>query len=137
MLSDVLKIASTVISRVIPDPQKKAEAQARLTQLVADNELREIEVQMSAIVMEAKSKDPWTSRARPSFMYVFYILILMAIPVGVLHAFSPEAATNFVTGMQIFWDAIPSQMYTAFTVGYLGYAGARSFDKRQALKAGQ
>ncbi len=38
-----------------------------------------IRTRMTAIVAEANSADPWTSRARPSFLYVMYALLLWAI----------------------------------------------------------
>jgi hypothetical protein len=31
---------------------------------------------MAAVLAEAESPDPWTSRARPSFLYVMYVLLL-------------------------------------------------------------
>ena len=70
-------------------------------------------------------------------MYVIYILLLTAIPMGVLYAFNPEAAGNMITGMKSFWEAIPSELYTTFTVGYLGYTGARSYDKKKNVEAGR
>ena len=48
--------------------------------------LEAIQARLSAIVTEARSPDPWTSRARPSFLYVMYVMLLWAIPMGVLAA---------------------------------------------------
>ena len=45
---------------------------------------------MQAIVAEAQSTDPWTSRARPSFLYMMYALILWAIPMGLIAAADPK-----------------------------------------------
>jgi hypothetical protein len=87
---------------------------------------------MQAIVMEAQSKDPWTSRARPGFLYVMYILMLAAIPMGVLHAFNPALAGGVVNGFHAWLGAIPEEMWTLFGIGYLGYVGGRSWDKRTA-----
>ncbi|NRO95624.1 hypothetical protein GWC77_06700 [Paraburkholderia sp. NMBU_R16] len=87
--------------------------------------------QMSAILAEAQSKDPWTSRARPSFMYVMYILILCAIPMGVLAAFSPETAVSIARGMQAWLKAIPDALWTTFGTGYAGYVIARTYEKKR------
>ena len=133
MIAALLPLAGKILDRVIPDPVQRQAAKMEMARLQMEGETKELEVSMSAIVMEAKSADPWTSRARPSFMYVIYILLLMAIPMGLLHAFNPVAAGNMVTGMKSFWDAIPTELYTTFTVGYLGYTGARSFDKKKNL----
>jgi phosphotransferase system glucose/maltose/N-acetylglucosamine-specific IIC component len=62
-------------------------------------------------------------------MYVIYILILMAIPMGFLSAFSPHTATAVAEGFKMWLQAIPDSLYTLFGVGYLGYTGARSLEK--------
>jgi hypothetical protein len=123
---DLISIGEKIIDKFVPDPEAKAKAKLDLR----GADLKELELQMSAIVMEAKSNDKWTSRARPSLMYVFYILILTAIPMGVLFAVSPTVSANVIEGMRLFWQAIPEYIITAFTVGYLGYTGARTIDKR-------
>jgi hypothetical protein len=125
----ILDIGSKLIDKVWPDPEKKAEAQAKLLTLQQNGELKELEISMSAILAEAQSSDPWTSRARPSFLYVVYVIILSAIPMGVLHAISPDTATNIAVGFKAWLEAIPDPMWYLFGSGYLGYSGARSFDK--------
>ena len=89
---------------------------------------------MSAILAEAKSDDPWTSRARPSFLYTIYLLILAAIPIGILSAFKPEMATQIASGMQAWLGAIPDTLWQVFGFGYLGYTGAREYGKSKLLK---
>jgi phosphotransferase system glucose/maltose/N-acetylglucosamine-specific IIC component len=96
-----------------------------------NGELKELETRMSAILAEANSPDPWTSRARPSFLYVIYVMVLMAIPMGVLSAFRPDMAGAIAAGMQAWLAAIPEDLYVLFGVGYVGYAGARTFEKRK------
>ena len=49
---------------------------------------------MSAIVAEANSSDPWTSRARPSFLYLIYVLLLFAVPMGFSPPFTRERRTT-------------------------------------------
>jgi len=127
---DLLNIGGKLIDKLFPDPAQKAEAQTKLLQMQQSGDLKELEIAMSAILVEAQSKDPWTSRARPSFLYVVYIIILSAIPMGFLYAFSPETANNVSTGFKSWLDAIPEPMWTLFGAGYLGYAGARTLDKR-------
>jgi hypothetical protein len=88
-----------------------------------------IEAQLQAIVAEANSKDPWTSRARPSFLYVMYILLLAALPMGVLSAFSPSAAHDIAAGMNAYLTGLPEPLYALFGTGYLGYTAARQWGK--------
>ena len=130
LLGPILGIGEKVIDRLIPDPEQKAAAKLQLIKLQQDGEFKDTEQQMSAILAEAKSKDPWTSRARPSFMYVMYIMVLASIPMGILAAFNPDMAQAIGKGMQSWLGAIPDAMWTTFTVGYLGYTGARTMDKR-------
>ena len=58
-------------------------AKLELLQLQGTQELAEINARLSAIVAEANSQDPWTSRARPSFLYVVYLMLLARnLPLG-------------------------------------------------------
>lgn len=127
-----LSFGTTVINKIFPDPEQRDKARIALAKMQQDGELNELQTRMSAIVAEAKSSDPWTSRARPSFLYVIYILILAAIPMGVLSAYSPSTALAVSAGMKSWLAAIPTELWTTFGVGYTGYTVARSaFDKRQ------
>jgi hypothetical protein len=127
-------VIGKVIDKVFPDPVQAAIAKAELVKLQQDGELKELEIRMSAIIAEAQSKDPWTSRARPSFLYVMYALILAAIPMGVLHAYNPELAVSIATGLKAWLEALPEELWWLFGAGYLGYTGARTIDKRKGVK---
>jgi hypothetical protein len=59
-----------------------------------------------------------------------YILLLSAIPMGILFAFSPDTAKDVTAGFKAWLDAIPEPIITLFGVGYLGYSGMRTLDKR-------
>jgi len=133
-LTGILNIGGKLIDKLIPDPTAKAKAKLDLATLAQDGELKELETRMSAILAEANSSDPWTSRARPSFMYVIYLLILASIPMGFLTAFAPDVATSVTTGMKEWLAAIPDSMWTLFGTGYLGYSASRSFDKHSRNK---
>lgn len=118
-----------LVDELFTSDEERAAAKAKLVQLEQDGKLKDTQVRLSAILAEANSKDPWTSRARPSFMYVIYILILSAIPMGFLFAFKPEIAGAVTLGFKGWLGAIPDSLYTLFGAGYLGYAGARTVDK--------
>ncbi len=129
-----IKLGSELIDNLFESEKEKAEAKAKLMHLEQQGKLQTTQAQLSAIIFEAKSADKWTSRARPAFMYVVYIMILASIPMGVLFAINPQGAQALIQGAQLWLAAIPEAMWTLFGVGYLGYAGARSFDKSKALK---
>ena len=125
---------NTVADKFFVDAKDKEAFKLKALELQQQGKFKEIEVQLSAILAEAKSKDPWTSRARPSFLYVMYIMILAAIPMGVLSVFQPSMAVQIAKGMQAWLQAIPDSLWTVFGVGYLGYTGARSFIDKRGVK---
>jgi len=134
LLSQLLPVVGEVIDRVVPDPKAREAAKLQLIQQAQEGKLKEVEHQLSAILAEAQSKDPWTSRARPTFLYVVYLLILTSIPMALVHAFNPELALRLIEGFHGWLAAIPESIITLFGVGYLGYTGARSYDKFKRLK---
>ena len=117
------------IDKLIPDKEARARAKLELLALEGTQELRVIETRLSAILAEAQSHDPWTSRARPSFLYVIYILILWALPMGVIAALSPDTAQNIAAGMNAYLGGLPEPLYALFGTGYLGYTDARQWGK--------
>jgi len=132
MLS-IMGLIGTAIDKVIPDADKRLELKMQMAQAEHDGQFKELEARMEAIVMEAKSEDPWTSRARPSFLYVMYVLILSAIPIGVLFVFYPGEVARGIEGFKLWLEAIPIELYTLFGAGYLGYVNKRSADKAATL----
>lgn len=128
-ISAILDIGGKILDKFVPDPAQRDAAKLELLKAQQAGGLEEMKVQLSAIVAEAQSADPWTSRARPSFLYVMYVLILCAIPMGILSAFRPEMATAISNGMTAYLTAIPDSLYALFGTGYLGYTAARQFGK--------
>lgn len=120
---------AAIIDKVIPDKDAQAKAKMELIALEGTQEMRMIEAQLQAIVAEANSADPWTSRARPSFLYVMYILLLASLPMGLLSAFNPAAAREIAAGMNAYLAGLPEPLYALFGTGYLGYTAARQWGK--------
>ena len=131
-LTAALNIGTKIIDKIFPDKTEAEKAKIQLLTMQQDGKLKEIEIQLSAIIAEAKSADPWTSRARPSFLYVMYLMILAAVPMGILSVFRPDAAGQIAIGMKAWLAAIPDMLWGIFGTGYLGYTVARSaWDKKQ------
>ena len=53
--------------------------------------------------------DRWTSRARPTFLYVMYAMMLWAFPLGLTAAFSPQTARAMTTAMTDYLEALPKR----------------------------
>jgi len=129
LLEALIGPVASLIDKVIPDKQARDKAKLELLQLQGSQELAEIQARLSAIVAEANSHDPWTSRARPSFLYVVYALLLWALPMGLLSAFSPQTAKDIAEGMNAYLSGLPEPLYALFGTGYLGYTAARQWGK--------
>jgi hypothetical protein len=125
---------TSLIDKIIPDPRARDAAKLELIKLQGSQDMDAIRVQISAIIAEAQSSDPWTSRARPSFLYVMYLIVLWALPMGVLAAFNPAMARDIGAGMNAYLAGIPDPMWTLFGTGYLGYTAARSWGKVKGVE---
>jgi hypothetical protein len=125
---------ASIIDKIIPDKEARERAKIELVKLEGTQELQAIQARLSAIVAEAGSTDPWTSRARPSFLYVMYALLLWALPMGLLAAFRPEAARDIAAGMNAYLNGLPEPLYALFGTGYLGYTAARQWGKVKGVE---
>ena len=134
LLDALVAPVSKLLDKIIPDPQARDRAKLELLKLQGDHEMQTIAVQMQAIVAEAQSADPWTSRARPSFLYVMYGLILWSIPMGLIAAADPRMATGIASGMTAYLRGIPEELYALFGTGYLGYTAARTWGKVKGVE---
>lgn len=126
---------ASIIDKVIPDKAARERARIELLALQGSQEMQLVEARLSAIVAEAQSRDPWTSRARPAFLYVMYALILFAVPMGILAAFSPGAARAVGEGVTAYLRGLPDELYALFGTGYLGYTAARQWGKVKGVEA--
>lgn len=128
-IAGVSKLLDDGLNKIFPDAAQKATAEALVIKATNDAAVALMQQQMSVMLAEAQSKDPWTSRARPSFLYVMYIMILTAIPMGFVAAFRPDVATSVAQGMRAWLAAIPGEMWTMFGVCFTGYTLSRGYEK--------
>jgi hypothetical protein len=110
---------SKVIDRVLPDrmsEKEKADLQREL-------ELELLKSQTSIIEAEANSDDAYVSRARPTFLYIGYaVIVFNFILLPGIQYFTSGAMVPLV---------LPEGFWYLFGTGYLGYTGARSADKNK------
>lgn len=137
MLQGILPgIADKIIGTIFPDDAdkaKKLEAKAKLLEAEQKGQFIELETRMQAIVMEAQSQHKFVALARPAFLYVMYLMILAAVPMGIVHAINPEAGQAFIVGFNGWLAALPAELWALFGAGYLGYVNKRSGDKALLL----
>jgi hypothetical protein len=89
------------------------------------------------IVEEINAIDPWARRARPGLLYVMYLLLLWALPLGVVAAFNPTRAQAMAATMTAYLGALPEPLYalfgTCYLGCYLGYTAARQWGKLRGV----
>ena len=129
LLEAIIGPLAALIDKIIPDPRARDAAKLELIKLQGTQDMEALRTQMAAILAEAQSIDPWTSRARPSFLYVMYAIILWAIPMGLIAAFRPDIANGIANGMNGYLAGIPDSLWGLFGTGYLGYTAARQWGK--------
>ena len=134
ILDSIIGPVSKLLDKIIPDPQARDRAKLELLKLEGDQEAAILARQMQAIVAEAQSADPWTSRARPSFLYVMYALVMWSIPMGLIAAADPQMARGIGEGMTAYLRGIPEELYALFGTGYLGYTAARAWGKAKGAE---
>lgn len=134
IIESIIGPIAGLIDKIIPDPKARDAAKLELIKLEGTQEMEAVRTQLWAIVAEAQSADPWTSRARPSFLYVMYALLLWAIPMGLIGAVQPEMARGIANGMNAYLAGIPEPLYALFGTGYLGYTAARQWGKIKGVE---
>jgi len=108
------------------------------------------------LIREAqKSEDAYVRRVRPTFLYLIYVLLIfnfIVMPIlsgvagigieivqltaeGAITANGTEAVETIAVNTFVYPE-LPEPLWWAFTSSFLGYAGFRSWDKRNKLKNG-
>lgn len=129
LLDSLIGPLTLIIDKVLPDKDARDRAKLELLKLQGTQEMELLQTRLSAIVAEAGSRDPWTSRARPSFLYVMYAIILWSLPMGLISAFSPGRAAAIAAGIGAYLNGLPEPLYALFGTGYLGYSAMRQWGK--------
>lgn len=129
LLNGLIGPVAAIIDKIIPDPKAREQAKLELIKLEGTQEMLQLQTQLSAIIADARSPDPWTNRARPSFLYVMYVMILWSIPMGLIASVRPDTAQAIAAGMNAYLSGIPEPLYALFGTGYLGYTVARQWGK--------
>jgi hypothetical protein len=116
---DIVKnVVAPIVNRFIPDKTAQDAAIAEIMSATAQ-----------VMVEDSKSPDLYIRRARPTFLYVMYVLLLIAIPCGILFIFSPGIGREFTDGAKYWFSSIPDAMYNMLEVCFGVYVGGRTVEK--------
>ena len=102
---------AALIDKLIPDPKARDAAKLELIKLQGAKIWRRCARNCPRSLPRRKPPDPWTSRARPSFLYVMYVIILWSLPMGLIAAFRPQAAADIAAGMNAYLAGLPEPLY--------------------------
>lgn len=133
-VGDVGDLFDKIMDRIKVSPEKKAELEAAKEQHAADLQKlqieleekaqdaldREVEAASANIRAEAATGDKYTSRARPTFLYVCNVILAWNYIARPLFGGAP---INF-----------PEPLFWLFGSVMLGYVGARSWEKVSQVK---
>lgn len=125
---DPVKGIASIIDEFHASPEEKAQIQQQLQQL----ELKRVEledardqalaaVQGQNIRAETTSQDAYVRRARPTFLYCMIIAIFYSLVIV------PTVSAMGGQGFKAL--EIPGAYLQLFGVGFLGYTGARTWEK--------
>ena len=124
-ISTVKDAAEIVINAIKKDPDLEKEL-GRIELEYRKLAIKEAEGVRSLFKAEIKSEDSYIRRARPTFLYMGYILI--ALDLGILSI--ANAISAGFGGPAIPFAVLPREFYALFTIAFTGYTVARSTDKR-------
>jgi len=123
-------VGELFLKRTVKDPKARRKIRGELAPALVAREVAASTEIVNITGAGTTDTDPWVKKARPTFLYVVYVMVFGAIPFGVLYGFAPEYSGRFVEGMSLFLKAIPDLVWYLFGSAYLGYSGLRSWDKK-------
>ena len=114
---EIIGVVMKVLERIIPDPDKRIEAETLVTKAMLENKSAIYEAMKSVMAADAASEGWMTRNARPAV--VFWSLAMMTWVV-----FSPIFGMQEPTIAAL--KAIPSDMWNVAMVGIGGYILAKT-----------
>lgn len=135
MIGELLGLGGKLIDEMYESEEERKSARLALLKLQQEGHLKSQEQRQAVLLAEARSQDPWTSRARPAFLYVCYILMLFGVVIALVAPFSSEAAQAMAHAITGYLSGLPDALYGLLGTVMLGYQAARSYDKGRLLKA--
>lgn len=156
---DIVTKAAEVIDAI----SGKAETDPELQKLLENSKLEMARIGLAdaegarLLIREAqKSEDAFVRRARPTFLYLFYVVMIfnfMILPLlagfgglgveivqldaeGLITTDATLVAETIAVSTFVYPD-LPDQLYWLFGTSFLGLVGVRSWDKKNKLKNGE
>jgi Holin of 3TMs, for gene-transfer release len=123
LLGPLLELGKGIIDRIIPDPEKKREAEMEFFKLAAEGELKQVIAQLEINAREAQHPSIWVAGWRPFFGWaggVGFVYAVMAQPLLAWYAAVHNMPQPPELNLDLLWVVV---------TGMLGIGGLRSLEK--------
>lgn len=127
ILGSLFEFGKTIIDRVMPDPEKKAEAELELFKLAQSGDLQKVIGQLEINAKEAQHPSIWVAGWRPFAGWVGGAGFAYA---AIIHSVLSWIAT--IKGWPV-PPAIDTEILLYVLGGMLGLGGLRSWDKKNGV----
>lgn len=127
ILGPLFEFGKTIIDRVMPDPEKKAEAELELFKLAQSGDLQKVIGQLEINAKEAQHPSIWVAGWRPFAGWVGGAGFAYA---AIFHSVFSWIAT--IKGWPV-PPAIDTEILLYVLGGMLGLGGLRSWDKKNGV----
>jgi hypothetical protein len=129
LLGPLLELGKGLIDRIIPDPEKKREAEMEFLKLAAEGELKQVIAQLEINAKEASHPTIWVAGWRPFFGWaggVGFVYAVMAQPLLAWYASVHNVPLPPELNLDLLWVVV---------TGMLGIGGLRTFEKTKGVAA--
>ncbi len=132
----LIEVGLKLLDKVIPDPQAKAQAQLELIKLEQAGEFEHIRADLQSAQMQAdvnkeqaRSSDPFVSRARPFIMWTCGVSLGYAAIIDPFARFLAAVAYQYSGPFPVVDTTITLQIL----LGLLGLGGMRTYEKSKGV----
>ena len=125
----LIPVLGNVLDKIFPDKSAADAAKARLIELQMNGELQQIMGQLEINKEEAKSSDPFTSRARPFIMWICGVAFGYAAIVEPVMRFVAQVWFGYNGAFPV----IDTNLTMQVLMGLLGLGALRSWDKKNGV----
>ena len=125
----LIPVLGNVLDKIFPDKSASDAAKAKLIELQMSGELQQIMGQLEINKEEAKSTDPFTSRARPFIMWICGVAFGYAAILEPVARFVAQVMYGYQGGFPV----IDTDLTMQVLMGLLGLGALRSWDKQNGV----
>ena len=127
LLGPLFELGKGLIDRIIPDPEKKREAEMEFLKLAADGELKQVIAQLEINAREAQHPSIFVAGWRPFFGWaggIGFVYAVMLQPMLAWYAAVHQVPVPPELNLDLLWVVV---------TGMLGIGGLRTFEKAKGV----